>query len=230
MLSPQMIENIELSRQVLADPATSKTITVEALGKYCDKRATVERFIQGGYLQAYQAHISVTTPYLIALEKGALKSALGVRSAKQRLFTEQYLDSSIEQTLSAMGVGVKRNQIAEIAHLYSNAKVFTVPLMLVTAVALKYKGFSTMVFTGTENVINLISKTGIQVHELASANLDRLKHTSDNWGSYYDTKPMVACIALQDVLKVIQANPKFFAMFEELSAQVAGVVAQMEAL
>ncbi len=223
-------ESLALVKSEPVSIASAKILQIEALSKDSQKRPAAENFIQKGYAKTYNAKIHVTTPYLIALEKGALKSALGIRSAKQPLFTEQYLDNSIEQTLSQYGHFLNRTQIAEIAHLYSNAKVFTVPLMLVTAIALKYKGFSAMVFTGTEHVLNLITKTGIDVHKLANASADKLKNGSDNWGTYYETQPEVAFIELNNVLSVIQSTPAFYTMFEELSSQVADVVSNLEDL
>lgn len=232
MLSPITIEkeNVALVKTTHIVVPASTGIKIEALSVDSETRAAVECFIQRGYLNTYQANINITTPYLIALEKCALKSALGVRSGKQTLFTEQYLALPIEQELSMRGFHTKRSEIAEIAHLYSNAKVFTVPLMLVTALALQFKGFSSMVFTGTEHVINLIKRTGIKVEQIANADASMLSSSDDNWGTYYDTQPVVACIALQDVIDVIQSTPKLFKMFEELTSQVADVVSQLEAL
>lgn len=223
-------ENLTVPSSAYLHSASARFLQIHALGKSSQKRAAAEQFIRNGYAKAYNAEINVTTPYLIALEKGSLRSALGVRSANQPLFTEQYLDKSIEKTLSLHGYFVERNQIAEIAHLYSNAKTFTVPLMLVTAIALKYKGFSAMVFTGTDHVLKLITKTGIEVHRLANASEDKLVDKHDNWGTYYNTQPAVAFINLNNVLKVIQSTPKFYKMFEELSSQVADVVLHLEYL
>ena len=202
-------------------------LTINAISCNSAQRAITEAFVKKGYYLAYQANISVTTPYLLSLQKGKLKSALGVRSAKESLFTEQYIDISIEKKLAVMGLQVEREKIAEIAHLYSNAKVFTLPLLLVTALALNFKNYETMVFTGTQHVIQMIEKIGIKVHTIAKACPSKLAQSQDNWGSYYDTNPQVAFIRLSNVVQIIEASPKLSTMFNELTPQIVNVVSQL---
>jgi hypothetical protein len=221
---------------VALKPSNVSQLQVSAIGYNCDGRAKTEAFIKKGFNNAYGANINVTTPYLLSLQQGNLKSALGVRNAKECLFVEQYLSLGIELELEKMGVSIARKNIAEIAHLYSNAKVFTLPLLLVTAIALHFKEFEIMVFTGTAHVLNLISKTGIDVHLITKADPQKLVKTdtnnteSDNWGSYYQSNPQVAYICLADVVQVIQGTPKFAEMFNDLSPQVANVVTQLVSL
>lgn len=212
------------------DQFSRPDLKINVLSAKSAKRFDTESFIKNGYAKTYQAQINVTTPYLIALEKGALKAALGIRSAKTELFIEQYLDKPIQQVLANRSLPAMRREIAEIAHLYSNAKVFTVPLMLVTAVALHFKSFTTMVFTGTEHVINLIKKTGIHVETLTVADKTRLINSKDKWGTYYDANPVVACISLSDVLTSIRSTPSLLNMFKELNSQVVNVLTQTDAL
>lgn len=202
-------------------------LQISASNQHSLHRAAVVDFIKQGYSDFYGAQISVNTPYLISLAKGNLKAALGVRSATSSLFIEQYLNTSIETKLLEAGKVFERAQIAEIAHLYSNAKVFTLPLLLVTATSLKLKGFEVMAFTGTAHIIRLIEKTGIKVHKIAQADPSLLSTSSDKWGTYYDSEPMVAYIKLCDVLHIIETTPKLAYMFAELMPQVANVVTQM---
>lgn len=209
----------------LAKPASN--LQIKASNKSCPNRSAIERFIKQGYSDFYGAKITLNTPYLISLAKGNLKSALGVRSASDQLFIEQYLNTDIKSTLAQADTVIERNQIAEIAHLYSNAKVFTLPLLLVTATSLKLKDFEVMAFTGTQHIIRLIEKTGIKVHKLARANPALLSKNNDNWGSYYNSDPMVAYIQLSDALNIIKATPKLAYMFSELMPQVANVVSQL---
>jgi hypothetical protein len=209
----------------LVNPACHLQIT--ATNKSSPHRNAIESFIKQGYREFYGAKITVNTPYLISLSKGNLKSALGVRSATSSLFIEQYLHTGIESKLAELGKIFERHQIAEIAHLYSNAKTFTLPLLLVTAASLKLKGFEVMAFTGTQHIIRLIEKTGIKVRKLAKANPSLLSTSNNNWGRYYDSDPVVAYIQLSDVLEVIEATPKLAYMFSELMPQVANLVLQL---
>ncbi len=208
----------------------SGQLQIQATGAVSSDRKGIEQFIKTGFKKCYNANINVTTPYLISLKKGSFKSALGLRSAKSALFIEQYLNNSIEDTLAEKGEAVVRKQIAEIAHLYSNSRTFTLPLLLVTATSLKLKGFELMAFTGTAHVIRLIQKTGIKVHELAAAEATKLAPSSDSWGSYYTSQPVVAYINLNNVLSIIDATPKLSQMFTTLTAQIANVVGQLDNL
>ena len=213
--------------KALASHNVVEQVQIQASYFDSETRYGVENFIKVGFQKCYQADIEVTTPYLLSLKKGNLKSALGVRSAQNNLFIEQYLDAPIEDILARHGQIQTRSQISEIAHLYSNSRAFTLPLMLVTAISLKLKGFAVMAFTGTEHVIRLIRKTGINVSELAPANAAMLSASIDNWGSYYDSKPVVAYIDLNNVISVINGDAKLSLMFCELSAQIAHVVSQL---
>jgi len=206
-----------------------------ACDQHHELRPVVDDFIAKGFKSHYQASISVSMPYLIALQQGQLKAALGVRSARDTLFTQQYLDSPIVDILAKLEKGVfqhsiEAHQVAEIGHLYSNAKMFTLPLMLVTAVTLHMQGFRYMVFTGTEHLIQLIEKTGVDVHLLANANQARLIDSTQDWGTYYDTQPKVAAISLSQVLQVIDSDLKLNDMFQALATQIAKVAHQLSGL
>jgi hypothetical protein len=62
-----------------------------------NNRNEIEAFIQQGFLKAYDAKVSITTPHLLALSNGNYKAAIGIRSGHENLFIEQYLSEKIEQ-------------------------------------------------------------------------------------------------------------------------------------
>ena len=129
MLTTQSILTPSLNNKVHDNNATAQNhIDMAIYGLTCPQRQEVESFIINGYKKAFDAKISVTMPYLLAVKKGKLKAVLGIRSANHPLFIEQYLQGPIEQLLRAHNINAKRREIAEIGNLYSNAQRFTVPL------------------------------------------------------------------------------------------------------
>ena len=59
---------------------------------------------------------------------------------------------------------IKRENITEIGYLCSNSDNFTISLFLITVVSLFCNGYEHIVFAGTDHVVKLISKIGIECH------------------------------------------------------------------
>lgn len=211
-----------------AVPGSDFNLDLYASG--CEGRQEVEHFIQQGFYRAYQASISVTMPYVLALKEGKFKAALGIRYATAPLFVEQYLDRPIETLISQQGFPACRAEIAEIGHLYSNAKKFTIPLFLVAAVSLFYRDMKYMVFAGTPLVIDIIQRSRVKVTALAPANPSLLQPSKDDWGTYYKTQPQVVIVSLDDVMKVVSNIPHYQALFTELMPKIARVTQKMQVL
>lgn len=186
------------------------------------ERSKIAAFIKQGFLNVYEADISVTMPTLLAIKKGAFKAALGVRSTNQSLFIEQYLNTSIEQELTAKGLNVAREHIAEIGHLYTNKSRFALPLLLTAGVALFMNEYRYITFCATSQVRKLVSGAGIDVLDISEANQVKISST-DNWGSYYDTAPRVVAVSTLDIMRSIIERPKYLEMFSSLSARIQQV-------
>jgi hypothetical protein len=193
-------------------------------------RRQVEAFIKQGFEKSYSANISVTMPFLLAVNNGRLKAALGIRSASSKLFIEQYLPGPIEQHAALLQENVSREEIAEIGHLYSNARKFTIPLFLLTAVSLFCLDFKYLVFAGTERVLAIIANAGIDITYLNAADPAMLESNSDDWGSYYDTNPQVVLVSLSGVMSVIADHPVYDRLFKQLEKKIGKVCGQLEAL
>ena len=203
---------------------------IDVFRKQDVNRIQAEAFIKQGFKKAYNADISITMPYLLALNRGKFKAVLGIRSAKSPLFIEQYLSTPIEQQATVFSCKIQRNEIAEIGSLYSNAKRFTLPLFLVTAVSLFYLNFKYMVFAGTQRVLKLITEAGVKTCYLAEAKQSCMEKSDDHWGSYYETNPKVVTLSLSDVMKAIDMNPKFNEMFGLLNNQIALTCQHLEGI
>lgn len=203
---------------------------IDVFSVQCAGRNAVELFIKQGFKKAYAADITVTMPLLLAVNNGKLKAALGLRSAKSPLFVEQYLAAPIEQYLQLVNIAVAREQIVEIGHLYSNARQFTIPLFVLSAVSLFCLDFKYLVFSGTERVLNIIRKAGGDMIYLADADPAMLAGSDDNWGSYYQTKPKVVLICLSSVMAAINRQPVYEALFKRLCRKIAKACCKLEML
>ncbi|MFQ3234817.1 MAG: hypothetical protein ACI9C4_000368 [Paraglaciecola sp.] len=201
---------------------------IEVFAKRDEGRKNVERFIEQGFLTSYNATISISMPWILAISTGFFKAALGIRSATDPLFVEQYSEQPIECILHDIYAPVLRSEIAEIGHLYSNAKKFTIPLFLTTAVSLFCNNYKFMVFAATENVLDLIERSGIAHQMITPADPDKLTKSNNNWGAYYDTNPKVVAISLSNVMQVINHNKKFCVMFEHLGQQISSTTQKLK--
>lgn len=190
-------------------------------------RNEIEAFIKQGFAKAYDAKISITTPHLLALSNGNYKAALGIRSGHEKLFLEQYLSGRIEQQAVFVEHDIKRQDIVEISHLFSNAKRFTIPLFMVTAVSLFYINYKYLVFSGTEKVIKLIGNTGVSNTLIGKADQNRIAIPTDDWGSYYNTNPKIIAVSLSEVMSLITKHPLYTKMFQSLDGQIAKICQQL---
>ncbi len=187
-------------------------------------RSRVEAFIKEGFDKSYGAQVSITMPTLLAVKRGAYKAALGIRTAQESLFIEQYLSAPVEDYLSAAHKSnVNRDKIVEIGHLYSNHNRFALPLLLTTGVSLFNNQYQHIVFCATSHVRKLIETAGINITELADADKTKLKPCANSWGSYYDTQPKVVAISTSEIMHAIAAKPKYQQMFTSLTSRIHAV-------
>lgn len=191
------------------------------------ERVQIESFIKQGFQKVYGADISVTMPTLLAVKNASFKAALGIRSANEPLFVEQYLSNPIEHVLMTNGSSVAREHIAEIGHLYSNKSRFALPLLLTAGVSLFVNEYRYITFCATSQVRQLVLGAGIDVVDIGVADKAKISST-DNWGSYYDTLPSVVAVSTLDIMKAITKRPKYLEMFSSLSARIQCVSDKIE--
>ncbi|WP_448551227.1 thermostable hemolysin [Thalassotalea montiporae] len=175
--------------------------------RHSSSRAEIAQFIQSGFRTAYGASIQVSMPYLIAIEQSKKKASLGFRGGHLPLFVEQYFHHTIEQHPFFKAEKVARNNIVEIGHLYSNSRMLTLPLFMVTALSLQQLGFDYLVFSASHKVKNIIEKGGIQLDYLVDACPEQLRDSDEHWGSYYQTNPKVYALSLKNIVDKVRTSP-----------------------
>ncbi|WDE07675.1 thermostable hemolysin [Thalassomonas viridans] len=208
--------------------STGLPFTAELITRTSSERNRVERFISEGFKRAFDAQIDNFLPAIITIKnRGDIKAALGIRSARTPLFIEQYTKTPVQELAYFKQKMVKRPNIAEIGNLYSSSSRFTISLFLTMGVALYLNGYSHLVFAGTKQVIELLSSTGSKTHFLCHADKGALDDEQSSWGSYYQAKPQVVAVDLLQIMCVINNNAKYSAMFNQQTPQIAALKAQM---
>ncbi|MCB2047002.1 MAG: thermostable hemolysin [Novosphingobium sp.] len=119
-------------------------------------------------------------------------AALGYcRAGAQPLYLEGYLDCPIEDMVSAaLGRQVERNSIIEIGNLAADSAPGMVELWGQAANDLGGNG-EVAVATLTAKVRRMFARIGLPVTVLAPARPERLGTGAAQWGSYYESDPMV---------------------------------------
>lgn len=179
-------------RKVFSPP----TQPVSAIHTTADspRRPEVEDFIKHIFAQRYDASVNTFTPNLMMLEqRDSIIAATGWRAAQHTpLFLERYLDAPIEQTMAQLTQPqVRREHIVEVGHLASQKAGGSVHIIRALGAHLSAQGFEWVVFTATQELIGIFSKLGIPLLALACADPARLKQDANQWGTYYDTRPIV---------------------------------------
>lgn len=172
-------------------------------------RPAIESFIRKRFSQAYGATINSFLPVLVASVNVQVNAVIGVRAGYQPLMVEQYLDSSIVDTLAQHGINTTGSEIAEIGNLCSTSQRYTLPLLLTTVSALWESGFNYMVFTANQQVRSMFERFGLAATSLCNATQEAVSNGPDNWGSYYDNNPEVMVLSLATVNNVINENTLF---------------------
>jgi hypothetical protein len=159
-------------------------------------RERLEAFVREIFLGAYAARISTFYPHLVGITRpdASFAAVAGVRpAASQPLFAEFYLDASIETLISARtGSVIARAEIAEVGNLAPASAGQARWLIAMLTAYLYAAGFSWVVFTAVPTLYNAFARMGLRPIGLAAADVSRLDPAlQDDWGSYYDAKPMV---------------------------------------
>lgn len=146
-------------------------------------------FIENAFRTAYSARIDVRYPMLMSISEpdGGFMAAIGFRYASAGpLFLEQYTHRPVEQLLEC-----DRAQVVEIGNLASVGGGVSLYLFLALASYLHERGVVHAVATGTKNLESRLRRIGLQPRTLCPADPGSLKSVGDDWGTYYETDPMV---------------------------------------
>lgn len=157
-------------------------------------RPAAEAFVAATFGARYGATIRTFTPNLVMLERGGeIYAAAGWRCAgDEALFLEAYLDHPVERLIARLaGQEVARDSIVEVGHLSSSRSGGSVDIIASLSRHLAQLGFEWVVFTATAELIAIFNRLSLPLLALAPADPARLGGAASDWGTYYDTSPVV---------------------------------------
>lgn len=171
-------------------------------GPLSPQRALLEEFVRHQFLEHFGAKIRRFMPELLGLNdsNGAIRAVVGCRAAAaERLFLEAYTREPIEDALAARnGFFVPRERIVEVGSLACRNATAAVAIVRALVPHLTNAGFSWVVFTGADTVMNVFRSLGLAPRALCPANPLLLGDARHDWGTYYDHNPHVLAGRIAD--------------------------------
>lgn len=194
---------------------SAQNLHIEAVRVGEQRRGELEQYVCAAFARKHGAAVRTFMPTLLAFRDQAnvLRGVAGLRGAhEERLYLEQYLDSSIERALTAAArastrqtaapiidaSGIDRSEIVEIGNLAGASCGAAVRMVAQLPAYLIERRFQWIVFTATSALRDILASLGAPLIELAAADRDRVQDATDDWGSYYETSPRVYAGYLRD--------------------------------
>jgi Thermostable hemolysin len=161
------------------------------------RKHSAEEFIKNTYAARYGARLETFPSRIIALldHRDEILCAAGLRFLDDGFFSECYLDTPIEDVVSAMSArAVNRSAIFEVTTLASRAPLATAEFIAAIGNFGEKAGFEWSFFTLTRRLHLMVSRLGIGPTLIAEADRRRIAD-SERWGSYYACHPKVYAVA-----------------------------------
>jgi len=161
--------------------------------------------VASNYQQHYSADVDVNPDQFIALcsAQGEWLACFGVNFSKnKRLFSENYLDGSIEDVLGpVIECSVKRAVIAECGSFASLTPGAGKVLLSSLSWVLWCEGIHYGLVTVTPVVRHLFRRLKMPFVEICAADIGRLSQSDlAQWGSYYSTEPVTGVLDIRQGL------------------------------
>lgn len=193
-------------------------------------RPELEKFIKKGFAKAYGADIHHFMPTLLAIKGQHYQAALGLRSGRESLFVQQYLDDNVMDCLAAKGIATQPEQIAEIGNLFALSRRYAMPLFMASTLGLFLNHYSHLLFCGTNHLIALLQREGVKLTYLADADPSRLAPSNDDWGSYYETEPKIMVLDLKDAMTPMLERDLLPGLFASFCADIQTLTTNLRSL
>jgi thermostable hemolysin len=165
------------------------------------QRRRIEEFVRKEFLTHFNARVTQFMPMLLALRSGGdIRAVVGCRpAAHEPLFLEKYTDEPIECVLARkLAVSMRRDELVEIGGLACRSGRAAIDIVKALAPLLLNAGFSWVVFTGADTVMNVFRYLQLEPHVLCPADPLLLGDERHDWGTYYDHNPQVMAGRLRD--------------------------------
>src|SRR3984893_13592724 len=172
-------------------------LKIVLLGNDDPARQAAEAFIKSIYTARYGALLGTLPSRIIALldNRDEILCAAGLRFLDDGFFSERYLDTPIEDAVSAISARtVDRSAIFEVTTLASRAPLATAEFISEICTFGERAGFEWSFFTLTRRLHLMVRRLGIALTCLGEADGRRIAD-SDRWGTYYACQPKVYAVS-----------------------------------
>lgn len=162
-------------------------------------RTRLEHAVRAVFLSEYGAHVPTFPDSLVAMldPSGHPVAIAGLRFAEDGLFSDVYLDGTVEDVLGqALGRTVSRRQIVEFSSLAAPKAGAALPLVGAAIRLCLASGCSYGMFTATARLRGLLRRAGLTAVDLGPARRERVSNPAA-WGSYYLHDPRVLVVAAE---------------------------------
>jgi hypothetical protein len=171
------------------------------------RRGELEAFVAGRYRLNFGAELNRFLPVLIGFDDqdGNLAGVVGIQTGDRRpMFVERYLDEPAEVAVSRrLARDVVRGELVEVGNLAASRPGDSRALIIAMAVLLDACGYRWVLFAATSRLRNAFRRLQLQPRVLADARPERVRDDSNDWGSYYRTRPQVACGELAEGIRTL---------------------------
>jgi hypothetical protein len=165
-------------------------------------RPVLEEFVRREFFAHFGARVRHFMPDLLVLHgaEGGVRAVVGCRAAAaEPLFLETYTREPIETALAARnGFWVPRESIVEIGSLACRNATAAIAIFRALVPHLLQAGFTWVVFTGADTVMNVFDHLGLAPRTLCPADPSLLGDARHEWGTYYDHNPHVMAGRIRD--------------------------------
>lgn len=188
--------------------AKPDTLRETHVGPGSPRRNEAEDFIRQVFRRHHGAFVRAFAPNLLLIEEHRrVIGAAGWRGAgSEPLFLERYLDEPVEQLMQRRtGLRLSRAHLVEVGHLAADKPGVSVQIILSLARHLSQSGYEWVVFTATSQLVGIFTRLGLPLLALAKADPARLGDDARDWGSYYDSRPVVVAGRIRIALDRIGA-------------------------
>ncbi len=175
-------------------------------------RPEAEQFIAKRFSSEYGAAVGYFLGrHILSYDQGTLKSVVGYHVADEApLYLEQYLPAPVEQVIAHcrnVDEPIDRASVVEVGNLASTSPGSFRRLILSLCRYFHEGSFSWVVFTSTPLLLNTFKKLGLELVFLGDAREGDLENGMEDWGSYYEHKPIVVAGNIGYGLQQLLANP-----------------------
>ena len=197
-----------------------------------EEKAEVDNYVKQRFAEVYNATVGTFEPYILSTsnDKG-VSATIGFQPAatKKPLFLENYLTSTIEETLSiVLNKDVKRQQIVEVGNLSSSDKGGASRILFILSVAILHQaGFKWVTFTATNQVQRLLGKLNLTTAPICEADPAKLADRGESWGSYYADRPQVVVGNLSDAIEQLKRHKVINSILDNYQDTINEVAVQI---